>query len=117
MSDFAFNIPPEAISVPAVTAPHFDLPFKFGAVVEQGMGKDLQNCVYAVCLCPLGWREEVPEFGIPDLTFENLPAMKSVIKTSIQSQEPRADIFFTERQGLGVLNRLITAAVETRTVF
>jgi hypothetical protein len=59
-------------------APHFDLPFRFGAdgqlaTVEQGSTKDVYNKVATLALCPLGFRDELPEFGWPQPVFESTP--------------------------------------------
>jgi len=78
----------------AILAPHFDLPFKFGAVCEQGSQRDLANCVFAVVVCPKGFREEVPGFGTVDPAFDNPPVMTDDMRNSIAEQEPRAEILF-----------------------
>ena len=88
--------------IPAMSdliAPHFDLPFRFsdaGTVcVEQGSEDDLVNCVYTIVICPFGWRDEVPTFGIPDQAF-SYPAMPEQLQGIIQDQEPRTTLIFSE---------------------
>jgi phage baseplate assembly protein W len=98
----------------SVTTPHFDLPFRFGGYVEQGSVRDLANCVYMIVSTPLGYREEVPNFGTPNLSFETPPVIKESVKTSIMDQEPRAEMLFSETFGLSELDRVVHIALEQR---
>lgn len=96
----------------AVLIPHFDLPFRFGAYTEQGGPRDLANCVFAIVSTPAGFRDEVPNFGIPDLAFGDVPVMDERIQTRIKDQEPRATLAFSEQAGLNQLERLIRIKVD-----
>lgn len=100
----------------AVLTPHFDLPFSLSgdgaSCVEQGTARDLSNCVYMICATPLGYRDEVPNFGIEDLTFSPPPVMRERVRASISAQEPRAVILF-EEHGTAT-ERLIRVALDTR---
>jgi phage baseplate assembly protein W len=96
----------------AVLAPHFDLPFRFGKVCEQGTQRDIANCVFAVVVCPKGQREERPGFGSQDLTFDFPPVMTEAVKSSIASQEPRAQLMFDEQAGRNQFERLVKVYVQ-----
>lgn len=100
----------------AILTPHFDLPFKFGAVVEQGTVQDLANCVYAIVVCPTGFRDLVPDFGTSDLAFTPQPVMNDKVSTAIADQEPRAEMYFSEQgiYGDSELSRAVRIAVEQR---
>jgi hypothetical protein len=84
----------------AVDTPHFDLPFVLGRaganVVEQDTIDDVVNCVLAIALTHVGWREEVPEFGLPDYAFHDLPLGADDIKMTMSIQERRAVLLVTE---------------------
>lgn len=84
-----------------VDIPHFDLPFRFNAngvvaVVEQDSLADVVNCVTAIMMTPLGTRPEIPTFGVPDLTFEKQPLQLQDLLDSVESNEPRATVVFTQ---------------------
>jgi hypothetical protein len=81
--------------------PHFALPFKLGSygasVNEQDTIDDIAACVVAIMSTHVGWRDEVPGFGIPDLSFRRMPIGASDIYEMISSQEPRAIMVVEER--------------------
>lgn len=81
--------------------PHFALPFRLGAngavVNEQDTIDDIATCVVAIMSTHIGWRDEVPTFGIPDLSFRRIPIGASDIFDLIGSQEPRAIMVVEER--------------------
>lgn len=85
-----------------VRTPHFDIPFRFvggsAAVVEQDTSEDIINCVEAILRTPMGYRvyDNTVEFGIDDPTFELQPVDIELMKNTVLSQEPRADVVFTE---------------------
>lgn len=78
-----------------VTTPHFDYPFNYVngdfAVVEQGSPAELENCVEVILSCPLGFREELPEFGLADQAFKEGGADLEGIEDAISKWEPRVD--------------------------
>lgn len=86
-----------------IDTPHFNLPFRLGAqgadVVEQDTLEDVANCVTAIVSTHIGWRDEVPDFGIPDLSMRKQPIGTSEINSMIASQEPRAVLIINERPG------------------
>jgi hypothetical protein len=71
-----------------------------GAFVnEQDSLDDIADCVVAILNTHLGWRDEVPEFGIPDLTFRRVPIGSADLFDMIGPQEPRAIMVIAERPG------------------
>lgn len=47
-------------------------------------------------LTPVGWRDDHPGFGIPDLTFKQLPIGPQTIEQLVSEQESRVAILITE---------------------
>lgn len=84
----------------AVLVPHFDLPFRLSgtsfAVTEQDSERDIGNCVETIIRTPYGSRDDNPNFGLDDHTFENQPLAKDAIIAQIEDQEPRSTILITE---------------------
>ena len=84
--------------------PHFDFPFRFethqggltASEVEQDSIEDISNCINVICLTPLGWFAESPNFGLPDLTFNQQPLNVSELSGVIVEQEPRAVLIIEE---------------------
>jgi phage baseplate assembly protein W len=82
--------------------PHFALPFRFAtpqaAVSEQDSLDEIADCVFAVLACPVGFRVELPPFGLPDQTF-SMPGPDLVdVRAAIETWEPRAAALLDERQ-------------------
>jgi len=84
--------------------PHFSLPFRFAspaaAVSEQDSLDEIVDCVYAILVCPLGFRVESPLFGLPDPTFAMPTPDLDEIRTAIEDWEPRAVALLDERPDL-----------------
>lgn len=88
--------------------PHFDFPMRLAgktiAVVEQDSYTDVFNCIHCIVRTPQGYRDEAPDFGIPDLTFSVIPSgienRLPAIEENIQNQEPRSSIVVTESMSL-----------------
>lgn len=76
--------------------PHFEQPFNFGPtgqsplVCDQESREDILNCVENILRYTIGFREDMPEFGIPDFTFETMPIPLGQIIDAILKFEPRA---------------------------
>lgn len=74
--------------------PHFALPFRFvnGAAVvfEQDTTDEILSCVLAIMLCPLGYRVELPTFGITDPTFTQMPVNTAELELVLDTWEPRS---------------------------
>ena len=86
--------------------PHFDMPFRFVgstainksvAVAEQNSFEDIGNCVETIVRTPLGFRDDAPGFGFPDLVLLEQPVVTKDVVELVQGQEPRAVILITER--------------------
>lgn len=88
----------------SVDTPHFNIPFKLGPsgadVVEQDSIEDIRNSVLMIVATPLGWRDEVPTFGIEDLTLLKQPIGAEELGAVIQAQEPRASVLASEKPDL-----------------
>lgn len=85
--------------------PHFSLPFKFqldqngemhACENEQDSIDDITDCVEAIVRCPLGYRIELPEFGIRDQTFSEGGLNVEEIQVAITQWEPRADVLIED---------------------
>jgi phage baseplate assembly protein W len=84
-----------------VVIPHFDYPFQFNAngrvqVVEQDSEDDIINCVVALIKTPLGFREDLPDYGVADIIFGDGALDTEQIHTAISMWEERADVILTE---------------------
>jgi phage baseplate assembly protein W len=85
--------------------PHFTFPFAFvadaegnvtAAVNDQDTLEDVTACVTAILTTPLGFREELPDFGLRDMTFSQGGVDVDEIQVAIQQWEPRADVMIEE---------------------
>lgn len=83
--------------MPTVTSPHFRYPFRFGAgankhalVNEQSSEDDIIACVIAIVKTPRGFRDDVPEFGVPEQIFAEQPLNIEEIQSALEEWEERA---------------------------
>lgn len=81
----------------AINTPHFDLPFRFtgsghAVTIEQGTEKDIKNCVNAALRTTRGTRLYVPNFGIEDFVFDNMPIDENTLIGQLLDSEPRAEV-------------------------
>ena len=76
--------------------PKLRVPLTMGAsgfrVVEQDSTDEVTACVYALVATPLGRRIELPEYGVEDPTFEQLPLNLDEVSAQAAEFEPRADL-------------------------
>jgi phage baseplate assembly protein W len=98
-----------------VSVPHFALPFRYingSAVVnEQDSLDDIADCVYAICLTNPGDRSELPDFGITDPAFQELPLNTTVLQQQIEAWEPRVQLLIDaapDQYDLSVTNAQVT---------
>jgi phage baseplate assembly protein W len=100
--------------------PHFAIPFRFefdtsgvlhAAVNEQDTIEDVTACVEAIVRTPIGYREELPDFGIRDQTFTEGMINSEEILVSLQQWEPRAEVLIEEDPSM--LDRFIAIATLT----
>lgn len=85
--------------------PHFAIPFRFefgpdgvrhAAVNEQDSVEDITACVESIIRTPIGYRQELPDFGIRDQTFTQGMINTDDILIAIAQWEPRAEILIEE---------------------
>jgi phage baseplate assembly protein W len=83
------------------TRPHFASPFSISkngpAVVQQASTEEIDANVRTILACPVGFRTELPEFGVPPEQFGNVPLDVPGLTRAIQRWEPRATIDIVER--------------------
>lgn len=74
--------------------PHLALPLRFEsgalALTEQDSLDDIQDKVETLIRCPLGFRDELPEFGWPQQTFDTAPLDVSANQSLIDEWVPDA---------------------------
>lgn len=74
--------------------PHFSLPFRFAggnaAETEQDSLDEIADCCYAILVCPVGFRVELPAFGITDPAFTLPGPDVDEIRLALETWEPRA---------------------------
>jgi hypothetical protein len=100
----AHEIPPVRGLAPSfnqkdILNPHFHLPLTFsgingGALVnEEDTGRDIVDCIKAIVGFTIGSREDMPEFGIPDLVFrQQREVVISQVREAIVDWEERSII-------------------------
>lgn len=80
----------------SVSIPHFSLPLQYrngsAQVNQQDEIDDIVDCVYAVCVTNPGDRDELPDFGLLDMTFDQVPLPMDAAITQITTWEPRTNI-------------------------
>jgi phage baseplate assembly protein W len=92
-----------------VELPHFQLPFRFepingvpeAAVYEQDTVDEITGCVEGIIRCPVGFRDELPDFGTPgDVLFSEAPLDLEAAKGAVSRWEPRAGVDYEESGSL-----------------
>lgn len=91
----------EARAVTASEEPrHLSSPFTITAngalTVEQGTPEDITQCVYRVAVFPEGYREDLPQYGVPELAFEAIPLDLATYEAALNLWEPRAELESSE---------------------
>jgi hypothetical protein len=80
--------------------PHFSFPFVMTAggasVTEQDTDAELLDCVEVILSVPLGFREDLPDFGLSDPVFGVGMDTQDIIDT-VTRWEPRADVLVSAR--------------------
>jgi phage baseplate assembly protein W len=79
----------------------FAAPFKFDSVGEaetivQGTQADILASVLNICECPEGFRDDLPEFGIPQLEFQTVPLQLQALEEAVVRWEPEATLTIIE---------------------
>jgi len=74
--------------------PHPAVPWRFSqgtlVVNEQDSSEEIVNAIEVITRFPLGWRIELPEFGMPDQTFAQGHLDLDLIRETLARWEPRA---------------------------
>lgn len=74
--------------------PHFALPFRFAspqvAVNEQDSLGEVADACLAILVCPVGFRIELPAFGLEDPTFSSPAPDLDTVREALDQWEPRA---------------------------
>jgi phage baseplate assembly protein W len=90
------------MSKEAPETPQIALPFEIlsdGTVreVEQDSVEEIAMSVEAILRYPLNYREELPDFGMPDLTFaETTEDLSSLIQAHVARWEDRVRVLVAE---------------------
>lgn len=76
--------------------PHFAYPFQRGAdgkvgVTEQDTTAHVDSCCQLIVRCPVGFRQERPEFGWPFPEFQTIPIDTGPLVEALTRFEPRAE--------------------------
>lgn len=100
--------------------PHFALPFRFStphaAVTEQDSLDEIADCCYAILACPMGYRVELPTFGLIDPTFSMPGPDVDEIREAIETWEERAALLLSAQpDALDVLISRVEVDVQVRT--
>lgn len=92
-----------------VDIPHLSYPFGLAgdgrsvSVEEQDTVEEIRGCVELICRTPVGHRAELPEFGVPDLTFRQATAdgiEAADLETAVETWEPRVDVLVDQAPDL-----------------
>jgi hypothetical protein len=100
--------------------PHFSLPFRFAgsqaAVNEQDSLDEIADCVYAILICPAGFRIELPAFGLPDPTFSMPAPDLDEIRDVVATWDDRAGVLLEQHpDALDELISRVGVSVQVRT--
>lgn len=83
-----------------VSIPHFTIPLVYtngqAQVNEQDGLDDIATCVYAICATNPGDRDEMPTFGLTEMTFYQEPLPAQAAANQIATWEPRAQILIDQ---------------------
>lgn len=75
--------------------PHFAFPFRLTSdgtsvvQVEQDTLEHIHSCEHVIIRCPIGFRDERPDFGWPFPEFVNIPVETEDLKAALTELEPR----------------------------
>jgi phage baseplate assembly protein W len=85
----------------AVETPHFAHPFAFAEqpdgslaalVDEQDSLEEITGCIARIVSFPRGSRDELPDFGIDDPTFEQAPVDVRLLSAQVAEWEDRVEV-------------------------
>lgn len=94
-----------------VEVAHFSVPFRYVAgkalVVEQDTLEEIRQCIEAALRTELGFRDEAPDFGTEDTTFQTVPIDTGTLVNQVITSEPRAVEIVDMDQSIHPLDELI----------
>ena len=64
--------------------------------VVQGTSECTAARVYHIAVCPEGFREDLPQFGVPELAFQRVPLGLAAFEAAIRQWEPEATLTSSE---------------------
>lgn len=104
--------PPQlwASETPQCAAP-FTIGPKGTETVEQGSVDADAAHVYNVAVCPQGFRDELPEYGIPPLLWQLLPLDLTSLEEALHRWEPAANLELEQHRS-AIATAQVTIAVE-----
>jgi hypothetical protein len=82
--------------------PHIAFPFGRDpatgslGVVEQDMAEHIMACEMVIAVCPLGARDDRPEFGWAWPELSTPPLDTGALASALETLEPRADVAITQ---------------------
>jgi phage baseplate assembly protein W len=71
--------------------PHWTFPFARGSYVEQDTTDHVMSCENVIVRCPLGFRDDRPDFGIPFPEFATVPVDPAAVTAALRRLEPRGE--------------------------
>jgi phage baseplate assembly protein W len=96
----------------SVRVPHLAVPLRLNGPslveVEQDSDEDIDACVLGIMRTPLGWRTDLPEFGMPDPAHELGGPSLAEIERTVALWEDRVDV--AAMRDDGTLGRMALAA-------
>ncbi len=84
------------MDVPHLKFPLVLLPDGRLGQVEQDSAEDVVQCVRVILRTPRGWREDIPDMGLPNPAFRKGGADLVEIERQIKTYEERADSLVDE---------------------
>jgi hypothetical protein len=80
----------------------FLAPFAFSSAgsvetVPQDSAEALLSNTLNVCECEEGFRDDLPEFGVPELAFQNAPLHLKPLVEAVRRWEPEAELDVVEK--------------------
>jgi phage baseplate assembly protein W len=88
------------LDTPQIASP-FDI-LSDGSVreVEQDSVEEIAMAVELILRWPIGFREELTEFGVPELAFRDRQDVPSLIRQYVERWEPRVDLLIEARPAI-----------------
>lgn len=99
------------VEIPQCAAPFAVGPGGDAVLVEQDSDANAAANVYNIAVCPQGFRDDLPEFGVPSLVWQTLPLDLGALEEALHRWEPECDLAL-EQQRTAIAEAAITVAVE-----